>query len=54
MYRRISYGNDIIVEINLYGNIKIPDEAISKLELTDHESALLGAFFISSSTTYTF
>lgn len=30
MYRRISYGNDIIVEISLYHNAKITEQAINK------------------------
>ena len=30
MYRRISYGNDIIVEINLFENVKIPEQTINK------------------------
>lgn len=29
-YRRISYGNDIIVEINLFKNANIPESAINK------------------------
>lgn len=51
MYCRISYGNDVIVEIETTDNVKIPDEAINKalmiamnylienIETTDQESA---------------
>ena len=30
MCRRISYGNDVIVEIEITDNVKIPDESVNK------------------------
>lgn len=29
-YRSISYGNDIIVEINIFKNVNIPEQAVNK------------------------
>lgn len=30
LYRRISYGNDVTVEIEITDNVKISDEAVNK------------------------
>lgn len=30
VYRRISYGNDVTVEIEITDNVKIPDESVNK------------------------